>query len=1313
MRYGKQRATLTLLFCVLPIVTAFAFLQTPYVSELVLKFSLRMVRFKTGVKVEAQNWSVRPITFSAALEDVTLRSSTLAISIPEFRVQLSPLSLLVGNLQIRKVQLSSPQLEGSIPARWLQSDGSSNDRTWVNKDIPKFLGENLARIVNEARVAGIGFEKLILENFSSKLEGYLIESGNLEVENLEGGQAKLEWSMKGLEMPGKLARVRLANGNLALIQDAKKEFFMVLSLFQVEPETQTNNLVDINGRWPGDLRLSLEVELKEFFSWFAASPALGDLGLKNASGTLAVEANVAMSRSKIDRISSEIKGSDLVFDEYSIKNAHLKSSGNLENLKIETLKVQLATGAGDDVNWKNLILSDDLTIESGKLKGLVRFDQMGLCTVLKATDTKGCLLSFPFSGPATVTGDLKPFNLLIRPNFLIEGMFVNTEELVDRNDRTHELLSALPITLTGDIQVGPKSLQVSQGALNWNDTTQLRVEGKIEYDPTVVDMVVEAQNAHLDKMFSRFLDLSPSGSANIAAKIFYSSNIPEEVGQTRILGRVTIEDFGVEGQNFGTIVGPINYASRTLRLGPLRLTNGGGKSTLDGTLVSTKKGSFFNIGAVLDRLELSAITPETKSEVFRGFVSGTATLRGYTDSKSPEALSGPLDLKLDTFKVFGIPFQKGSIKARYANRILELLQVVGTKEKSTMRLKGALNPAGGSELLFSTDEFRVKDLALSPSFEVLQDGLLRIDGFWRPSLGWGVDGKLSKLKIGGVSLPDGPIKLSGNDKTFSAAGKLGDLIEFDYETNTKGALSYPSKLKATLKDVGLYGVFAYLKGWLSSTPVQTSGELKVDWTPNKGFLRLTDLEIKGPQGQDGKVVPLISVSGEREIAWTGSALTKNTFSIDGPLSLKFMNSGGGLTFQSNIPLAFLDLFIPNLRFIEGVANLRGEIPLPPDVSTLRALGAIETGTIFIRGVGQPIQNANAQISINRQQLTINNGRGDLGGGEVTLNGVYKIDLNKPGANLQIGLNRAHVVVMEDVPADVTGELVLKGEEPPYLLGGRVQVSNVLYGKEFKSDPIIVPPNVEPILKFGLDIELGSNVQIKNSLASIFASGRMLLKGSDLEPDVAGKVNLLSGFLYANETEFKLIQGTVDLPGGVAPALPNIQANTLIKSGSTEYKIDLRIRGNSLSPIIELSSEPYLASVDILNLLLYGTLRSSESNLGSDVGGAMVEAIQMVFNKAIGASLERSTGVKLSFKSSQVSETGEVVPRVTAVKKLSDRMTLTIGGNVDLATQTNSFQLDYKLLNNVNLSGVYEKSSGSSIEQKSSLGMDLRFRFEVK
>lgn len=259
---------------------------------------------------------------------------------------------------------------------------------------------------------------------------------------------------------------------------------------------------------------------------------------------------------------------------------------------------------------------------------------------------------------------------------------------------------------------------------------------------------------------------------------------------------------------------------------------------------------------------------------------------------------------------------------------------------------------------------------------------------------------------------------------------------------------------------------------------------------------------------------------------------------------------------------------------------------------------------------------------------------------------------------------------------------------------------------------MISPSQRAILRFGIDAEFGSNVQLKNSVAAVLATGRMVITGTDLSPDVQGKVSLLSGSIFANETEFKIIQGLVVFPGGSAMPQVNIQANTVIKNNNQDYKIEMRARGSGDNLSIEFSSEPALSNTDIVNLLAFGVIRpSSESGGSGDLSGAArIEMLSALFGRAIGKNIDRTTGFQVRFKSAKSAQSGEVIPKVTLVKKLSDRMTLTVGRNLDITSPENNVQVDYKLFNNVNLTGVIQQGSQN---EETSKGVDLRFRFEVK
>ncbi len=240
------------------------------------------------------------------------------------------------------------------------------------------------------------------------------------------------------------------------------------------------------------------------------------------------------------------------------------------------------------------------------------------------------------------------------------------------------------------------------------------------------------------------------------------------------------------------------------------------------------------------------------------------------------------------------------------------------------------------------------------------------------------------------------------------------------------------------------------------------------------------------------------------------------------------------------------------------------------------------------------------------------------------------------------------------------------------------------------------------------------MKVKNSVSDLTVSGKVFLSGDDLAPQIKGKVQINSGQVFANETAFQVTQGAVDFPGGypISP-LVNLQATTQIKSENQEYKIDLKVRGSSENMSFDFTSEPNLDTAQIVNLLAFGMVRKNDDtlSLGGDLAGAArVEAFQALFGKALGKNLNSSTGFQVRFRAAPDQSQKEFIPKVMVSRKLTERVTATFGNSLDIAKPEKNFQVDYKLFNNVNLTGVWEQGANP---QDSSLGVDLRFKFNLK
>ena len=1318
MRFAKQRLVIGLLFLMLPFVAVLAFVQTPFVSELVLQFALKVTRFKTGLHVEAKSWNVNPLSFSASLENIEIQISNLRTFAPHIEVRVSPLSLLVGNLHLKEVSLESPRISGKLDPKWRRSSSTnSSEKNIFKRDLPKEIGTQLASVINEIRAHKVSFDLVKMTTLSVDLPELRLEKGDFEVDNLEGGQARLSWKLKNLQSHPYFDQVESLEGSLALLKSSPTEYYLVVPTFHFSPKSDVPIVLEMNGKWPGEFRIETHVDLEQLAGWLKRSPGLKTKLGKRTRGRVDADLNMTIAQGALKRLAGNLSARELNFDGYHINDLETRFHGSLDDLSVDALDIHLPQVAGDLKGWNHWIHSSDIKIKTNEMKGKIELNEAGLCGILHATDVEDCHSGLAASGDIPFEGTLDPFLLKAAPNLKVKDVRIVTDPFGKSPDHIDApLLELHPATLVGNAEINSKRISIKNTQLQWPDGSAILVDGPIQFKPVLVDLNAETRGGQWKSMFSKFLDLETQGKAFMTAKISYDELLPKEVGQTRVLGRVSIDGAGIEGQNFGTLIGPVNYIHNSLRIGPLKLLNGGGRASIDGTLDSRTDGGYLSMGAVADRLEVVATLPNSGTEAFRGFITGTAALQGYTNPKSPQSMQGPLEFRLDTFKSFGIPFQKGSLKAHYGKRLLEILSLNAQRDRSNVKLHGVLNPDGGTELLFSSEDVPIRSLGLNPGLEILQSGDVRIDGWWRPAKGWTVGGKISKVRIAGKDFPGGEVALMGDQNTFRLKANVGELIRAQFESRSLGKESVPTLLRVDVKDLGFYAAFAYLKGWTSMVPLNAVGDLSLDWTPSRGFLKSSGLQIEGPQGSQSTVGPLLSIKTPKEFSWADGKILENKFQVEGPSKILIGGVPGARTakLDLSVPLPFLDLVVPNLRFIDGRIEMQGSMPMPPDISTLTASGFMKQGTLYIRGVGQPLQNTSAQLDISRQQLSITDGRGTLGGGNLTVSGVYRVALEKPGVSLQLGLDRAHVVVMDEVPIDVTGDLVLKGEELPYLLAGRVQVFNGLYAKEFKADTSLASLAPQAMLKFGIDAEIGSNVQVKNSVTNTALTGRLLISGTDLVPEVQGKVLLQSGSVFANETEFKIVQGQVNFPGG-ASGLPvlNLQASTVIKQNNQDYKIELRSRGSVDNLVIEFSSDPALSTSDIVNLLAFGVLRANTSDTPTTsndlIGAARVEAFQALLGKSLSNNIDKTTGFQVKFKAAPDIAQKELIPKVTVERKLSDRVTATFGRSLDITNPELNGQVDYKLLNNVNLTGIWEKSQTS----ESSYGVDLRFRFDIK
>jgi hypothetical protein len=1326
MRFAKQRSLIVALFLMLPLAASLAFVQTPLVSDFVLRFALKVVRFRTRLKVDARTWDVSPFVFSARLEGVTFEVEKLSVRVPTLSMQISPLSLLMGEIHLRRLSLENPEVSGKLPPS-AEDGGGAVERP---NDIPTWIGRRLASTMGELQARHLNIDDL--EGLRLALDVAKVEGLDLRLSNLELGQARVELSVRGIEVPSKWKRIEELSAEATLLRESGKTFYLALPRvsFRLGAEQATTRM-NAEGRWPGRLRGRIELNLAELGRFAKGSPsAPADLLLARAGG-VEIDFDAEAGKAKLLNLNLKVGGRDLHYDDFRLKGLSLSSRTDLESAspvtRIRDVELDLPAAKNDRVNVSGKARAKELTVENSILRGRFAFENASVCSIQEAAGAPDCYSALGVSGTADLEGPVDPLELKARLDLqtgrtLVGGdPFANVPLVPAGQPDPGVTVVVKPARLHGDVVVKAKHLQMSPVSLEWPDGSLLRAEGRIEYKPTVLDIFAVAESAKMESMLENLADLQWEGEVRAEARVQYSMSLPKEAGRTQVFSRAQIRSFGLQGQVFGDINGPFIFTGDTLRLGAFQVKSGGGSARVDGSLrMPSGSPSRLQLNGVFERIEIGSKSAESGREIFRGFVSGTGNLEGGLNAlKDPENfLAGNLVLRADSFRFYGFPFQSALAEARYEKSKLVVRSIRAKKGDATVEVEGVLDPKGGSELRFRAKDLVVRDMELDPGLAVLEDGKAHFEGLWKPSSGWGLEGRLSQVKLAGRTLPDGPLRVGGGENSFRVAVDLPGAADVEYEMREPKGAPPSMKLKARLRDDGLYGLFAYLEGWTTPVPIETKGGLDVDIDGERGSFSTQGLEVAGRRQSDGTRRELLQIPPGQRVAWTGRRLDQASFSTAGPNPFRVTGSPGDsrLRFEGELPLAFVDFFVPSIRMSTGTLFADGQMSLPPSLASLTAKGQVRDGELLIEGIDEPAAAVDGNLDFRDGRLFIESGSGRLGGGNVSFSGAYKLDGAKAGISLRARLNRAHLIVLDDVPMDVTGDISLTGEDFPWMLAGQLSAVNGLYTKPFTGGETPEAPR-DPRLRFDLDFEVGSNIVIRNELVNAPIQGRLHLAGTDQSPLLQGRLLMGSGVIYANENEFRIAQGNIAFTG--APSnipIVNLEASTNFRTPNQTYRIQISANGPGDALNFGFSSEPSLPTADIVNLLAFGILRPGDSATGTEISSesnaanaAQWQALQMLFGKALGQNLDRRTGIQVRVQTAQSKTQAEAIPKLTVHRKLTDRVSVVVGSSLDQRQPEKDVQVDYRLFNNVNLTGVWENPK----PDESSMGVDLRFKFDLK
>ena len=419
--------------------------------------------------------------------------------------------------------------------------------------------------------------------------------------------------------------------------------------------------------------------------------------------------------------------------------------------------------------------------------------------------------------------------------------------------------------------------------------------------------------------------------------------------------------------------------------------------------------------------------------------------------------------------------------------------------------------------------------------------------------------------------------------------------------------------------------------YLPSIPQGVQGETELHAT------------LKGPLKDSSRIeahltIPTLKASYQSlEIAAAGPIRADYSNSVVTLQPAEFRGTDTSMRLQGSLPLGgttapsltaqgTVDVRI--LRIVEADIQSSGTIAL--DIRTAgTAKNPDVQGKIHIQDVALStptaplgVQKLNGTLDISERSLQFTSLTGEVGGGQVSLGGSVSY---RPNLQFSVSLQSKSVRLRypEGVRALLDGTFALSGTKDASILNGRVLIDSLSFTPDFDltkfSDQFsgnVVPsePGLADNVKLAVSVQSKSDLSATSSQVSIEGQVNLQVVGTAAKPVIIGRTDLTSGELFYRNVRYQLQRGLIsfDNPNQTAPVL-NVSVTTTVK----QYNLTLTLRGPFDKLTTSYTSDPPLATADIINLIANGQTtqeaaasgQTTDSMIASQVASQVTGGIQ--------------------------------------------------------------------------------------------------------
>ncbi len=318
---------------------------------------------------------------------------------------------------------------------------------------------------------------------------------------------------------------------------------------------------------------------------------------------------------------------------------------------------------------------------------------------------------------------------------------------------------------------------------------------------------------------------------------------------------------------------------------------------------------------------------------------------------------------------------------------------------------------------------------------------------------------------------------------------------------------------------------------------------------------------------------------------------------------------------SDVDLGIIPLLLAlDDQNLSGLANADATIGGTLGKPRIEGTVALDGGRYENIRIGAILENIKADIGLEGDRLTLKSLKATDGAkGRINAEGGLSIDAEKKYPfDLAFRLTDAQLVRLDIFSANTSGALTLNGDMEQARLEGRLLLAPAELRVPENLPPSLVELDVTEInteegaarkqgqkagdgyrFAFAVDVAMRERFYVRGRGLDSEWRGNLSVGGTAEQPRITGELQVIRGKFVFLDRGFNLTQGTLLFDGSSPPApLISLTGEATIQSTTAR----VRLTGLAASPKIELSSDPYLPSDEVLALILFGRSLSSISPL---------------------------------------------------------------------------------------------------------------------